>query len=329
VKFFYPEFLWFLLLVPFFIILGIRRFFAGEKFLKMSGQNRDLESYRLILGIKMFLLVLTFVCFYSFLVLSLTEPVMGTHPVLEDNDGSDICFVVDVSRSMLVGDLTQSRIDLARDCLHLLIRDLEDCRFSLVVFSGESYTLVPMTEDLSALENSLLYLTPGTVTNSGSNIENALLTAMGLFPEGVNRRKLIILVSDGEALTGTAPKAARKLRDSNIKIYTLGVGTEQGGIIPLSDGEPLTDERGKTVISRLERGNLEALSNITGGLYFEAGDPDGLNNLIKIINSNTSLAKRTGIRYHKAGNYQLYLWLSFVFLILNFLFRNIRWKRYI
>jgi len=186
-----------------------------------------------------------------------------------------------------------------------------------------------MTEDKSALENSLMYLSPGIVTNTGSNIESALLAASEVFPEGVNRRKLVILVTDGEALQGTASKPARILRDSNIKVYTLGTGTEEGGVIPLPDGKALADERGKTVISRLNEKALISLAEATGGLYFEAGDPDGLNRLIQMINNNTSLAERTGIRYHKAGNYQLYLFLSILFLVLNFLVRNIRWKKYI
>lgn len=325
-KFFYPEFLWLLFLIPVFILLGIRRFFDGERFIRLSGQSQDPDRCRLVLGIKLFLMVMTFLAFFSFMIMALAEPVMGTRPVLEDNEGSDVCLVVDLSRSMLAEDMGSPRIQLVRDALHLVLNELTDSRFSLVVFAGEAYTLVPMTEDRSALDNSLLYIQPSSVTATGSNLEKALETAAGLFPEGVNRRRLVIVFSDGEALKGTAARAARTLRDLNIKIYSFGVGTVEGGVIPLPDDEVLLDNRGNPVVTRLHREGMESLADITGGVFFSAEDPDGLARLIEIINNNTTLAKRTGIRYHRYGNYQIYLFLSLIFLLLNFLCRNIRWK---
>lgn len=328
-KFFYPEFLWFLLLIPLIIILGIRRFFSGERFLKMSGQGREKQTFRLILGIKLFFMVISFCGFLFFLVLALAEPVLGNRPILEDNEGSDVCFVVDISRSMLAEDLDRSRMSVARDSLHLLLRDLVDCRFALVVFAGEAQVFIPMTEDISSLENTLNYLGPPMVTHSGSNIEKALDRAIEVFPEGVNRRKLVILVTDGESLEGSPSRAARKLREKNIKIYALGAGTEAGGLIPLEEGKIVTDNRGKPVVSQLNFEQLENITSWTGGSAYRVQEPDGLTQLVQTINGNTSLATRTGIRYHRTGHYQIYLFLALLCLVVNFFVRNIKWKRYL
>ncbi|MCF6188539.1 MAG: VWA domain-containing protein, partial [Desulfobulbaceae bacterium] len=187
--------------------------------------------------------------------------------------GIDILIAVDTSRSMLTPDIQPNRLERAKLAIKDFVGRLEGDRVGLMPFAGSSFLMCPLTTDYGAFTASLDALGPDSIPFGGTDLAGVINAAGALLSNEANH-KILILVTDGEDLKGEALQAAKKAAAQNMTIYTIGVGTPEGELIPdmKSGGKTyIKDASGNFVRSKLDAITLTKIAKITGGLYVPLG----------------------------------------------------------
>lgn len=188
--------------------------------------------------------------------------------------GLDIVVAVDASRSMLATDLKPNRLQQAKWGINDMLAQLRGDRVGLVVFSGVSYLQCPLTSDYAALMMYVNDLNVGLVPRGGTAISEALKTAADAFDESSGSDRLIVLITDGEDTLADPLEFVPTLKEKNIKVYAIGVGSPEGELIPVTDESGrenfLRDRSGNIVKSSLNENMLQRLALATGGAYLRA-----------------------------------------------------------
>jgi Ca-activated chloride channel homolog len=207
--------------------------------------------------------------------LALAQPQCGTKSELTKRRGIDVVVALDASKSMLARDVQPSRLERAKLELTTLLDELKGDRVGLVAFAGDAFIQSPLTSDYSAVKLFLRAVEPEQMPQGGSNIGDALMLCKQLL-ENADRgakEKVVVLLSDGEDLVGEVKEAVAALKEANIQVLTVGVGSEQGEPIPVYNrrGEFVDykkDSSGETVITRMDRGGLTTIAEGTGGEFY-------------------------------------------------------------
>ena len=217
--------------------------------------------------VRSILLLLAWVC----LVLALAEPRCGYEEKKIVSHGRDVMIAIDTSRSMLATDVTPTRLAraglLGQDVLDLLPGD----RIGLIAFAGSAFLQAPMTLDHSAVRTSLAELDTALIPKGGTNISEAIQTAEVAFGKGEGTSRALVIITDGEDLEEDAVATAKQAAEQGIKIFTIGIGSAAGSLIPIKNenGESdfVRDEHGKPVLSKLDEARLKEIAQVTGGFY--------------------------------------------------------------
>lgn len=226
----------------------------------VSTPKRQLK-YILLLGV------------FSACFLALARPQYGHHWIDVKRKGIDILFAVDTSTSMLVEDIRPNRLERAKLAILDFVKQLDGDRVGLLPFAGQAFLMCPLTLDYAAFEESLQTLDTSVIPDRGTNLAHAIQTADTVLRNDANH-KLLILITDGENLQGDAIQAAEYAATRNMTIFTIGVGTRQGELIPLGENGSegfVKDKNGKFVLSRLDEQTLEEIAAATRGLYAPLG----------------------------------------------------------
>ncbi len=264
------------------------------------------------------LLVAVFLCFAA-----LARPQYGFKWVEVKRKGIDLLFALDTSKSMLAEDIKPYRLKRAHLAILDFVRQLNGDRVGLIPFAGSAYLMCPLTLDYSAFEDSLAAITTDIIPRGGTNIA----TVIGMADETLNNaanHKILIILTDGENLEGDAIKAAEDAAKHGLTIYTVGVGTSQGELIPVSEKSGkgfVKDKQGNFVTSKLDETTLTAIAKKSGGLYVPLG-PDG-EGLDTIYQQKLSLVPKEDLaeRRHKVPleRFEWPLAGAFIFLVLELL----------
>jgi len=206
---------------------------------------------------------------------ALARPQWGEQGLAEEElTGEDVMFVLDCSRSMWSADVAPNRIERARLGLLDFIHHRPGGRVGLVAFSGEAFLQCPLTFDYGAFEEALLAVDDKTIAVPGTDIGLALDEAVKAM-EKDSRRKVVVLLTDGEDLERGGVDKAAELAKQGVVIYTLGVGTPGGSQIKFLNerGQPelVRDKDGAVVTSRLDEPTLRQIAQATRGEYFPLG----------------------------------------------------------
>ena len=206
---------------------------------------------------------------------ALAQPQCGSRTELARRRGIDLVVAIDASKSMLARDVQPDRLDRARLELNTLLDSLKGDRVAIVAFAGDAYIQCPLTSDYAAAKLFLRAIDPEQMQQGGTNIGAALLLAMNVLESADRGAKdrVVVLLSDGEDLSGEEMDAAESLRGAGIKVYAVGIGSDAGEPIPElgKSGEVVgykKDASGNTVLTRLDRAGLEAVAQLTGGEFF-------------------------------------------------------------
>lgn len=204
-------------------------------------------------------------------VAALTQPRAGYEIVETHLQGLDVMMAVDTSKSMLSQDVQPDRLTRAKYAAEDLLDLLEGDRVGLVAFAGTSFVQAPLTVDYSAVLASLTDLDTNTIPRGGTNIASAIRQAGAAFGRGEGSHRALILFTDGEELEDSALEAAKEAK-GKFRIYTVGVGTAEGSLIPAPTGdgggtEFVKDAQGQYVKSKLDEERLKAIAAETGGFY--------------------------------------------------------------
>src|SRR5437667_7360064 len=184
--------------------------------------------------------------------------------------GLDLLFAVDTSRSMLSNDVAPNRLERVKLAAQDLITDLRGDRVGLIAFAGRAFLQAPLTIDYDAAVESINDLDTKTIPEGGTNIGEAIALATQTFGKSAMGNRALIIFTDGEELSGDAVNEAKKAADAGVKIFTIGVGTAQGSLIPVEgkgEGGFVKDAKGQVVKSKLDENRLREIAQATGGMY--------------------------------------------------------------
>ena len=216
-----------------------------------------------------------FVAALALVFVALARPQLGYHWEEEKQRGIDILFAIDTSKSMLTQDVTPDRLTRAKLAITDLVRKLNGDRVGLIAFAGDAFLQAPLTLDYDAFQESLDAIDTNTIPRGGTDIASAINEAQVALGPETKSRKILILVTDGEDLDAKGVDAARAAAKDGLTIYTVGVGTENGGLIPVKNADGGTDfvkdDAGQFVKSHLDENTLKQIAEATGGLYEPLG----------------------------------------------------------
>ena len=272
-----PHLLWLLALVPAaaaFFAWALRRRrallerFADARLLATLTPDLDERRQRWRAGLLVGALALV--------LLALAGPKWGFHWEEVHREGVDIMVALDTSRSMLAEDVKPNRIGRAKLAVEDLLKQLHGDRIGLVAFAGSAFVQCPLTLDYDAFAESLRAVDVGIIPKGGTSLAEAISNGIEAFEGHQSKHEALILITDGEDHDGHVDDAAKQAADRGIKIYTVGIGTPDGELIPLTvDGQQtfLKDRRGNVVKSRLDDEGLKKIATTTGGAYVHAEGP--------------------------------------------------------
>jgi Ca-activated chloride channel homolog len=202
---------------------------------------------------------------------ALAGPQLGYRWEQISRRGNEVVFAIDTSRSMLTPDVKPDRMTRAKLAIDDMARQLDGDGIGIVAFAGNAFLVCPLTLDYGAFHEVLDAVDVHTIPLGGTNISSAILAARAALGRRPGSDRILILVTDGENLEGDALIAAKEAAaQDGLKIYTVGIGTAEGELIPLPadlGGGFVKDETGALVKSHLDEGGLKAIASATGGAY--------------------------------------------------------------
>ncbi|HVE84788.1 MAG TPA: VWA domain-containing protein [Myxococcales bacterium] len=247
------------------------------------------------------------------LAVALAQPQCGTKSELTKRRGIDVVVALDASKSMLARDVQPDRLERAKVELLTLLDELKGDRVGLVVFAGDAFIQCPLTSDYAAAKLFLKAVDPTNMPQGGTNIGAALTLAKQVL-EGADRGakdRVVVLLSDGEDVFGEVQEGVDALKELGVKVYSLGIGSEQGEPIPVTgrNGEHLgfqKDEEGNTVLTRLDPRALRDIAEATGGELFYQPHGVAMTEVVQRIDQmqKSELESRISVRYDE--RYQAY-----------------------
>ena len=229
--------------------------------------------------------------YFSLLIISLLGPSFGENQEKVDIVGKDIMILVDLSESMNADDIKPSRLEKVKFEMKKIIDNFSSDRIGIIMFSGEAFMQCPLTYDRNALNLFTETLNTDLVPRTGTDFGPALeLSLSKLNDENAQSleisSKVIILISDGEDFGDNTNESLDNIIESNIKLFTVGVGSETGSKILLRNGKYKKDKDGGVVITKLKPTSLKETARETGGKYFEISNINNeTDELITEINS--------------------------------------------
>lgn len=206
--------------------------------------------------------------------LALARPQWGVREIASQNLSEDIVFAMDCSRSMLAADVSPNRLQRAKMAVQDFVRRHTNGRVGLVGFAGQAFLLCPLTFDHGAFEDALLAMDEKSIVVPGSDVGRALDESFRAI-EKMDRKKVIVLITDGEDLEKSGVKVAKTLAEKGVVVFTVGVGTEAGAEIRVTNEqgqqELVRDSKGEPVRSQLDEPTLRAIAQATRGSYEPLG----------------------------------------------------------
>jgi Ca-activated chloride channel homolog len=272
-----PGWFWGVLLVPLLAFLFFRaerraarrlREFVSERLLGNLARtvDRRRRKFRFALMLLGVALVIT----------ALAKPRVGYTYEDVKRKGLDLILAADTSRSMLSNDVAPSRLQRVKLAAQDLLGELRGDRVGLVAFAGRAFLQAPLTIDYEGAVEAINDLDTTTIPEGGTNISAAIDLAVHTYGKSAIGNRALIIFTDGEELSGDAIKTAKAAADAGVRIFTVGVGTAEGSLIPITgDGGGtafVKDNNGQVVKSKLDEKRLKEIAETTGGFYIHLED---------------------------------------------------------
>ena len=288
-----------------------------------------------------------FLLFTAFLIIALAGPRWGLRVVTDYRRGVDLILAFDLSRSMNVSDcdsggLRVSRLERAVEIAGDLVFSLGDIRLGAAIGREKGILAVPLTYDTETIFSFLRGLDTQAISGRGTNLESLLEAASSSFQDSIPSRRGIVIFSDGEALSGSFEAAAERIRKAGITLWTVGLGSDEGGPVPFltagrgnaaqgsaaqrnaaqrnaaqgnaaeaSSGEGgeafLLSADGVPVISSRQAAMLRYGAERTGGVYVDGARIDAAQALASYINSVSAESRLSGYRREASPRWQIFI----------------------
>ena len=326
IEFANPKLLWLLLLVPLTIlwyVLRHKKQEASVRFSDMKGFVKLPKTWKAYLRHLLFALKMAAL---TLLIVALARPQSSSTNSTSNIEGIDIVMAMDVSGSMLARDLKPDRLTAAKRVASDFVEGRPGDRMGLVIFSGESFTQVPLTTDHVVMLNMLAEMKNGLI-DDGTAIGDGLATAISRLKDSEAISKVIILLTDGLNNAGSVDPytAGEMAKLFGIRVYTIGVGSY--GTAPYPVQTPFGTQIQQMKVE-IDEKLLTQIANMTGGKYFRATSNQKLDEVYQEIDKlERSKIEVTEFRRLHEEFYPLVAWalalLLLVFLLRKTIFRTL------
>ncbi len=269
-----------LLIIPLMVLIFYMNRIIRQKYLKKyADESKHPVLIPEVSQIKPWIKHIAFILALGLLIFGLAGPRVGSKLREVEKKGREIIFALDVSFSMLASDAVPNRLEMAKYAVSRLFERLQDDKVGLIVFAGDAYVQIPLTNDYSVARTFLASVGPGSISKQGTSISSAINLAMRSFTpvlsesgEGITSRA-VILITDGEDHEKGVMETVSEAKKQGIVIHTIGIGDPGGVPVPLSPGSSnfKRDKEGNVVVSKLDEKTLLDIANLTGGFYIRAG----------------------------------------------------------
>jgi len=262
--------------------------------------------------------------YFALFIIALLGPTFGDSKREVKSIGKDIFIAIDLSQSMNAFDIAPSRLKKIKFEMKNIIDAFSSDRIGIIMFSNEAFLQSPLTYDKNALELFIETLNTSLVPNSGTDFGPPLEMALEKFEKEKTtasqvKSKIIVLISDGEDFGEKTDEIAEKVESAGIKLFTLGIGTEQGSKIPGRTGYK-KDLIGQDVVTKLIPKSLKKLASQTEGKYFEINDSrNDVNRLINTIDQIEGELRDAKTLDVGQNRYYIFLWVALGLICLDLL----------
>ena len=263
-----PIYLWMLLIIP---ILVLMRFIAWRKRKRnlrkfgdpslLKEMMPDVSKYRPTIKFCLLLSAITI------LIFMIARPQVGSKISHEKREGIEVLIALDISNSMLAQDVIPSRLEKSKLLIEDLVDHFTNDKVGLVVFAGDAFVQLPITNDYVSAKMFLQNINPSLITTQGTDLARAISLSQSCFTQREHIGRAIIVITDGEDHEGGALEAAREAYKKGINVFILGVGTSKGAPIPDGNGGYLKDNSGQTVLSALNEHMCQQVAKAGNGVY--------------------------------------------------------------
>jgi len=263
-------------------------------------------------------------------IISYARPQSGQSQKKVKSEGIELLLLVDVSNSMLAEDIKPSRLELVKKELNRLLELAGGDRIGLVAFAGSAVLQSPVTQDKSALKMYIDSLSTESVSTQGTEFKKALMEAQSAFQRGgVDESedsvvtRAILIASDGEDNEPGAIELAKKLVDSGIRIFAMGVGTEKGAPIPIRNqyGELKgyrKDKSNREILTKTKGSVLKKLAQVGKGSFYHASfSSNAARNIYHDIENLEKASFDTMEVTNYDEDYQIFLFFGLIFLMIE------------
>ncbi len=281
-KFSHPLYLF--LLIPLFLFFLLLEFLGNNRASQRDRTRARLEAhprglapqrFLAILGQNQMLSRLFFFLALVFGIIALAGPSYGQRAELSRRYGLNLAIALDISRSMDCNDHAPTRLKAALSLAKDIVSDLEDIPVSLALGKGEALLVQPLSEDREQIFAILNTIKTSSFTATGTSLEAIIDAALDSFPPQSAGRPLVLLFSDGEALSGSLQVALDRAERAGAEIISIGFGSEEGAIVPGFED--------KEYISSLKADALKYISERTGAKYYHGNEPHLRREIVKTI----------------------------------------------
>ena len=263
---------------------------------------------------------LTFVAL-CLMVLVLARPQFGSKMETIKRQGVETVIALDISNSMLAEDVAPSRLEKSKNVVSKLVDSFTDDKIGLIVFAGEAYIQLPITNDFISAKMFLESIDPSLIERQGTNIKAAIDMATRSFTPREGVGKAIIIITDGENHEGGAKEAAKAAAEKGMMVFVMGVGSPEGAPIPAGRSNDFRrDKEGNVVITKLGEQMCQEIAAAGNGVYIRI---DNTNNAQKLLQKEIDKLAKADMETTTYSDYNeqfmVMAWIAFILLLIEML----------
>lgn len=321
-KFANPEYFYLLIVLPLLLAVYIYSNYRRNRNLKLYGDVQlikslmpDVSAYRP--GIKFWL---SFAAL-ALIIVALARPQFGSKKETITRQGIEAVIALDISNSMMAEDIAPNRLEKAKKIISRLIDKFENDKVGLIVFAGDAFVQLPITNDFISAKMFLETISPALISRQGTDIGGAISLAMKSFTPAEGVGKAIILITDGENHEGGAEEAAKAAAEKGMNVYVLGIGSLEGAPIPAGGSNDYRrDKEGNVVVTKLNEDMAKTVAQAGNGAYIRV---DNTNNAQKILESEVNKLAKADVTSEVYTEYneqfEFIAWIAFLLLVIEVL----------
>ena len=316
---------WAFIIIPVILMVFLWTFFWKKRIQKSFGSAVVLKRLSPDLSFfKSSLKFITLCLAVGFLVIGLINPKIGTKLETIKREGVDIVFAIDVSKSMLAEDVAPNRLEKSKQLVTQIINNLASDRVGIIAYAGKAFPQLPITTDYASAKMFLQSMNTDMLSSQGTAINEAIQLSRNYFDDEEQTNRVLIIISDGEDHNDLSIEVAEAASEEGIKIYTIGVGSENGGPIPLKRNGVVRsykkDQNNETVITKLDKETLRLIANEAKGSYIDGSQTAAVVEQVRAILSVMDKKEFEAKEFAEyKDQFQWFLGIGLFFLILDVL----------